>query len=191
MVYEQRRPNMRPKKRKTKGNGADDNTNDDLSLPTSQPTTNPSSSAKNKENKKKPAPSPLKNVVNKNQNNQKQQHHHLPASPTIRSKPATPTPSDTKPIHGASKKGRGGGHNCPCKDSATTHQFNKRCLRVKHAGYCPSCNSVVSYKYGCHNHGWKGDKLGMRPWTEQQLAGPEWNPGDLEARVTERRKRHG
>lgn len=99
--------------------------------------------------------------------------------------------SPERPVLGSAKKGRGGGHNCPTKDAAMTHEFSVRCFKKCHAGYCPSCNNVVSFRYGCHNHGWKGVELGEEPFPEGDLKGPEWNPEDLEARQTERRRRHG
>ena len=82
------------------------------------------------------------------------------------------------------KKGHGSGHNCPSKDSATTHPFCHRCYKKQHGGHCPSCNFVVSWKYGCGNHGWKGYELNATP--QEILIGPEWDSENLEARFVER-----
>jgi hypothetical protein len=45
------------------------------------------------------------------------------------------------------------------KDQATTHPFRKRCVDAHHMGACPTCATLVSAKYGCSQHGLKGDEL--------------------------------
>jgi hypothetical protein len=95
-----------------------------------------------------------------------------PDTPTHTTKPDAEPSTPTTPIHHSRKKGRGSGHNCPTKDSAETHVFCSRCLKQQHAGYCPTCNSLVSYKYGCSNHRWSGEDLGTKPFGIEELRGP-------------------
>lgn len=183
MPYEKRRSSM-PAKRKASADPDDTNnkaTTDDEqppakklapTPPTTTNTTNPIT------------PKPAKDLLTIDINNDPR----AAANTT----PKSPILADTSnPIYGSQKKGRGGGHNCPTKDAAATHGFSGRCLQQGHAGYCPSCNSIVSFKYGCHDHGWKKDDLGSKPWKEAELVGPVWTPENLEARHKERRHRHG
>ena len=103
-------------------------------------------------------------------------------NPPINPASSPPTNSDPRPVSGFHQSGHTGGHNCPYKDASTTHPVVPRCFKSRHVGHCPSCNSIVSFQYGCHNHHWAKDMLSERAFREEELIGPKGDPKNLEAR---------
>jgi hypothetical protein len=72
-------------------------------------------------------------------------------------------------------KKRQGQHHCPQKDAANSHPFSQRCIKQNHCGYCPSCNHIVAYVYGCGVHRWKGEDLAKG---EVERSALRWGKGE-------------
>lgn len=60
-----------------------------------------------------------------------------------------------------------------------THSFSNRCIKHQHGGWCPECNHLVPWKWGCKTHGFKKKELLNRPLEttndEPDAAGKEVN----------------
>ena len=78
--------------------------------------------------------------------------------------------------------------NSPQKDRAKRHVFSNRCITQKHAGYCPECNTIVSYYYGCSEHRAKKEDLLTEPvpgFVKRRLSQIDEQSEDLVAGVVE------
>ncbi|KAJ9606861.1 hypothetical protein H2200_008871 [Cladophialophora chaetospira] len=50
-------------------------------------------------------------------------------------------------------------HHCRTKDGKKGHDPCERCLKLKHMGWCPSCEYLSHPDWGCHNCGKKKEQL--------------------------------